>query len=155
VTREGQVSDKVCLVTGYERKQTARCLNGPPLESQPPATSASSRPVDQELCLAWEAADYPPVRLKALLPRWLPRLKKLPISPRPESQLLRIGPRQTYRRLKPYKMRAKKRLYGMTKPGTLLKHQIPINAERWQVDQLVTEHPNPASEEQLKSGHFR
>ena len=32
----------------------------------------------------------------------------------------------------PYKKQVKKRLYGRTKPGTLLKHQIPIKAERWE-----------------------
>jgi uncharacterized membrane protein YeaQ/YmgE (transglycosylase-associated protein family) len=32
----------------------------------------------------------------------------------------------------PYKKQVKKRLYGRTKPGTLLKHQIPIRAERWE-----------------------
>jgi hypothetical protein len=91
--------------------------------------------VDQVLRVVWEAANYPwSVRLKALLPQWLPFLKKrLSISPRLESQLLRISPRQIDRRLKPYKVRAKRRLYGKTKPGTLLKHQIPIRAERWEV----------------------
>jgi hypothetical protein len=93
--------------------------------------------VDQGLRLVWEAANYPwSVRLKALLPLWLPWLKKrLSISPRLESQLLRISARQIDRRLGPYKAQAKRRLYGKTKPGTLLKHQIPIKAERWEVNQ--------------------
>jgi IS30 family transposase len=34
--------------------------------------------------------------------------------------------------LGPYKKQVKKRLYGRTKPGTLLKHQIPIKAGRWE-----------------------
>lgn len=29
----------------------------------------------------------------------------------------------------------RRRLYGRTKPGTLLKHQIPVRTERWDVDQ--------------------
>jgi hypothetical protein len=93
--------------------------------------------VDHALRLVWEAANYPwSVRLKALLPLWLPWLKKrLSISPRLESQLLRISARQIDRRLGPYKAQAKRRLYGKTKPGTLLKHQIPIKAERWEVNQ--------------------
>jgi hypothetical protein len=93
--------------------------------------------VDHALRLVWEAANYPwSVRLKALLPLWLPWLRKrLSISARLESQLLRISPRQIDRRLGPYKVKAKRRLYGKTKPGTLLKHHIPIKAERWDVDQ--------------------
>ena len=138
---KGRMLDQVCQVTGYHRKYAVRRLNGPPPESRPPRRRLRGptygKPVDHALRLVWEAANYPwSVRLKALLPRWLPWLKKrLSISPRLESQLLRISPRQIDRRLKPYKVRAKRRLYGRTKPGTLLKHQIPIKAERWEVDQ--------------------
>jgi hypothetical protein len=37
------------------------------------------------------------------------------------------------RRLQPYKRHLKKRLYGRTKPGTLLKHHIPLRTDRWDV----------------------
>jgi hypothetical protein len=95
------------------------------------------RAVDQALRVVWEAANYPwSVRLKALLPEWLPFLKKrLPISSRLEKQLLQISPRQMDRRLQPYRVQAKRRLYGRTKPGPLLKHQIPIRAERWETSE--------------------
>ena len=39
------------------------------------------------------------------------------------------------RRLQPFKRQIRKRLYGRTKPGTLLKHQIPIRAEHWNVNE--------------------
>jgi hypothetical protein len=138
---KGQLLDEVCRVTGYHRKYAVRRLNGPPPESRPPRRrlrgASYGKAVDHALRLVWEAANYPwSVRLKALLPLWLPWLKKrLSISPRLESQLLRISSRQIDRRLGPYKVKAKRRLYGKTKPGTLLKHQIPIKAERWEVDQ--------------------
>ena len=128
-------------MTGYHRKYAVRRLNGPPPESRPPRRRlrgpSYGKAVDHALRLVWEAANYPwSVRLKALMPLWLPWLKKrLSISPRLESQLLRISPRQIDRRLGPYKVKAKRRLYGKTKPGTLLKHQIPIKAERWEVNQ--------------------
>jgi len=82
----------------------------------------------------WEAANYPwSLRLRALIPLWLPWVKKhMELSARLEKELLTISPRQIDRRLGPYKKLVKKRLYGRTKPGTLLKHQIPIKAERWQ-----------------------
>jgi hypothetical protein len=139
--QRGRLLDEVCRVTGYHRKYAVRRLSGPPPESRPPHRrlrgASYGKAVDQALRLVWEAANYPwSVRLKALLPVWLPWLKKrLSISPHLESQLLRISPRQIDRRLKPYKVRAKRRLYGKTKPGTLLKHQIPIKAERWEVNQ--------------------
>jgi len=138
---KGRLLDEVCRVTGYHRKYAVRCLNGPPPESRPRRrrlrVPSYGKAVDHALRTVWEAANYPwSVRLKALLPQWLPWLKKrLSISPRLEGQLLRISARQIDRRLKPYKVRAKRRLYGRTKPGTLLKHQIPIKAERWEVNE--------------------
>ena len=137
----GQILDEVCRVTGYHRKYAVRRLNGPPPERQPLRRRLRGpsypKAVDQALRLVWEASNYPwSVRLKAMLPLWLPWLKKrLSISAQLESQLLRISPRQIDRRLGPYKVLAKKRLFGKTKPGTLLKHQIPIKAERWEVSQ--------------------
>jgi integrase-like protein len=138
---KGRLLDEVCRVTGYHRKYAVRRLNGPPPESRPLRRRlrgpSYSKTVDHALRLVWEAANYPwSVRLKGLLPLWLPWLKKrLSISPRLESQLLRISPRQIDRRLGPYKVQAKRRLYGKTKPGTLLKHQIPIKAERWETSE--------------------
>jgi hypothetical protein len=89
------------------------------------------------LTSVWEAAGYPwSVRLKALLPLWLPWVRKhFPLTPRLEEQLLQISPRQIDRRLREEKKRAGRRLYGRTKPGSLLKHQVPIKTDRWDVKQ--------------------
>jgi hypothetical protein len=46
-----------------------------------------------------------------------------------ERQLLTISPRQIDRRLAPHKRQLTTRLYGRTKPGTLLKHHIPIKTD--------------------------
>jgi hypothetical protein len=83
----------------------------------------------------WQAAGYPwSIRLKAVLPLWLPWIRaQWPMTPGQEKQLLSISPRQIDRRLKPYKTQIRKRIYGRTKPGTLLKHQIPIRTEHWDV----------------------
>jgi|SRR6185295_13019356 len=76
----------------------------------------------------WEAASYPwSVRLKALLPLWLPWARqRLKISPAVEQQLLAMSPRTMDRRLALPKQRLGRRLYGRTKPGSLLKHLIPL-----------------------------
>jgi hypothetical protein len=83
----------------------------------------------------WKAAGYPwSVRLKALLLLWLPwARRRLRLRPRTEAQLLAISPRQIDRRLAPYRRELTKRLYGRTKPGTLLKHHIPVRTDRWDV----------------------
>jgi hypothetical protein len=46
---------------------------------------------------------------------------------------LSISARQIDRRLKGRKTQLQRRLYGRTKPGTLLKHHIPIKTDSWNV----------------------
>jgi hypothetical protein len=57
----------------------------------------------------------------------------LALSPEIERQLLSISARQIDRRLGDRKRRLKRGLYGRTKPGTLLKHHIPIRTDNWDV----------------------
>src|SRR5271169_108100 len=135
---KSRILTEFCKVVGYNRKYALRLLNGPPPRRVPPEKrkrrSKYSRGVVEILRVIWEAANYPwSLRLKALIPLWLPKVKKhMEVSPRLEKELLAISPRQMDRRLAPYKKQLKKRLYGRTKPGTLLKHQIPIKAGRWE-----------------------
>lgn len=128
-----------CRVTGYHRKYALRLLNGPPpSRTRPPRRR---RPltygprVVQVLAAIWAAAGYPwSVRLKALLPLWLPWARqRYRLTPALEQQLLRLSPRQTDRRLQDRKRQLQTRRYGRTKPGTLLKHHIPLKTDRWDV----------------------
>ena len=48
-------------------------------------------------------------------------------------QLGAISPRQMDRRLLAHKQRAKRKLYGTTRPGSLLKQMIPIKTDHWDV----------------------
>jgi len=135
---KSQILTEFCRVAGYHRKYALRLLNGSPPRRVPPEKrrrrSKYSRGMVEVLRVLWEAANYPwSLRLKALIPLWLPWVKKhMELSPRLEKELLTISARQIDRRLGPYRKQVKKRLYGRTKPGTLLKHQIPIRAERWE-----------------------
>jgi hypothetical protein len=112
------------------------------------------------LTAIWEAAGYPcSVRLKALLPLWQPwAIKRLGLTAQVQKQLLRISPPTIDRRLKGKRSQLKKRLYGRTKPGTLLKHHIPIKTDSWDVKSpgfteidLVSHSGNSASGEFLHS----
>ena len=87
------------------------------------------------LSAIWESAGYPwSVRLKALLPVWMPWARtRFHLTPRLEEQLLRLSPRTIDYRLRPRKRQLKKRIYGRTKPGTLLKHHIPLKTDCWDV----------------------
>jgi len=135
-----QILDECCRITRYHRKHAVRLLNGPAPSGE--RSHARRRraprygpPVIEALTAIWTAAGYPwSVRLKALLPLWLPRARRrLQLSAAVERQLLAISPRQMDRRLAPQKRQLQKRLYGRTKPGTLLKHPIPLKTDRWDV----------------------
>ena len=138
-TAKGAILDEFCSICGYHRKYAIRLLGQPRPEARPgPRRSRGpsySRRAIEVLVKVWEAAGYPwSVRLKALLPLWLPALRqRLAFSAETERQLLTISPRQIDRRLKPRKSQLRRRLYGRTKPGTLLKHHIPIKTDHWDV----------------------
>ncbi len=133
------ILDEFCENTGYHRKYAIRLLSGPPPEKRRRPARRRGPTYRQEtvavLTAVWEAAGYPwSVRLKALLPEWMPWIRKhYHLRPEIEKQLLKIRPRQMDRRLKAQKTRRRRRLYGRTKPGYLLKHHIPVKTDRWDV----------------------
>lgn len=164
--RAGRKTKKVilsefCANTGYHRKYAIRLLNGPRPEKRRTRPERrrglSYSPETLALLTAvWEAAGYPwSVRLKALLPLWLPWIRKrFRVRPEIERQLLQISARQMDRRLKAQKTQRRRRLYGRTKPGYLLKHHIPVKTDRWDVQSpgftevdLVSHSGNSASGE--------
>lgn len=66
------------------------------------------------------------IRLRALLPAWLPwATRRWKLSKAVTEKLRTMSPRQIDRALHPFKHERRKRQYGRTKPGTLLKHQPP------------------------------
>lgn len=127
-------------VCGYNRKYAIWLLSRP--LSQAVARRAVTRrsviysnATITVLAKIWEACGYLcSQRLKAALPQWLPWIKKhFAISTELEKQLLAISARQMDRRLFPHKRTVKRRLYGTTRPGSLLKHMIPIKTDHWDV----------------------
>jgi transposase InsO family protein len=154
------ILNEFCVNTGYHRKYAIRLLNGPRPEKQPRPRRQRGQtygPQTQKvLTEVWEAAGYPwSVRLKALLPAWMPWIRKrFAVRAETERQLLRISARQMDRRLKAQKTQRRRRIYGRTKPGYLLKHHIPVKTDRWDVQSpgftevdLVSHSGNSASGE--------
>ena len=133
------ILNEFCANTGYHRKYAIRLLNGaPPKRGKVLARRrglAYNLETQAVLTAVWEAAGYPwSVRLKALLPQWLPWIRKrFRLRPEIEQQLLRISARQMDRRLKAQKRQRRRSIYGRTKPGYLLKHHIPVKTDRWDV----------------------
>jgi len=135
-----RILDEFCANCGYHRKYAIRLLNGPEPGSRP-VRAHRRRSVHYGVRLIsilkviWEAADYPwSVRLKALLPEWMSWIRRrFRLTAELERQLLSISPRSIDYRLAAHKRKQRRRLYGHTKPGTLLKHQIPLRTDRWDV----------------------
>ena len=125
-------------MTGYHRKAVIRLLRRP---ERPPTPRRKGRPVRYgprvvgALRTIWQAAGYPwSARLRALLPRWVPwARRRLSLSAETEARLRTMSPRQMDRVLRADKAQLRRRLYGRTKPGTLLKHHIPLKTDRWDV----------------------
>ncbi len=93
-----RILDEFCQVTQQHRKHAIRLLNGPaPGAARPPRTRdvLYERATIDALQKIWAAESYPrSVRLKALLPLWLPwARRRLRLRPAVEQQLLRISPR--------------------------------------------------------------
>lgn len=94
-------------------------------QRKPTYTPATQR----ALAILWELMDCPCAkRMKAMIPLWLPKLQQeLPLDEHTLQQLHSISPATIDRILREHKRQqpfARKR--GTTKPGTLLKSQIPV-----------------------------
>jgi hypothetical protein len=135
-----RILDEFCANCSYHRKHAIRLLNGPLRAAQPvPRRRARGRTYGPQMMgvlkAVWEAADYPwSVRLRALLPEWMPWIRRrFRLRSETERQLLRISPRSIDYRLRGEKRKRQRRLYGRTKPGSLLKHHIPLKTDHWDV----------------------
>ena len=137
-TEKKDILNEFCKTHDFHRKHAIRLLNGPPPENnrkrrcRPPLYDAT---VISILEAIWKATGYLwSVRLKAALPLWLPWAKKrFHLTPEQKRLLLSISPAQIDRRLAHIKRKLKRRIYGRTKPGTLLKHHIPIKTDSWNI----------------------
>ena len=136
---KGRMLTEAVTVTGFHRKAIIRAWQRPAARRargpRPGRPTRYGPVVVRALRAVWEAAGYPwSLRLQALLPVWLPwARRRLALSPTTEAKLRTISARQMDRVLAPDKRLIRRRLYGRTKPGTLLKHHIPIKTDHWDV----------------------
>jgi hypothetical protein len=132
--------DQAQELLGYHRKSAIRALGAPAVVSGP--MIVTGRPVKYEPGLLlpwlkpiWQATDYAcGRRLVAMLPEWIPAYeqheRRMPGEVR-EKLLLASG-RTLDRLLEPLRGQGTGR--SLTRPGTLLRHQIPIRGTLWEED---------------------
>lgn len=139
---KGKMLDEFCKICGYKnRKYAIRKLGNCPPEVKPKVLIPRSRKKTYGPGLlkivesVWEEANYPwSVRLKEIIRIWLPWVKKhYQVKEEVEKKLLSISARTIDRHLRCKKIKMKRRIYGHTKPGSLLRHHIPIKTEYWDV----------------------
>lgn len=130
--------DQAEELLGYHRKAAIRALRAPEVVRGP--RIITGRPVMYEPGLLlrwlrpiWAATDYAcGQRLVAMLPEWVPAYEQherhLPGEVR--DKLLMASGRTLDRLLEPLRGRGVGR--SLTRPGTLLRHQIPIRGSVWE-----------------------
>ncbi|MRR56581.1 MAG: transposase [Deltaproteobacteria bacterium] len=133
------ILSEFCANCGYNRKYAIRLLR----KKSPPVPNRKPGPAflyDKDLLLVplkrlWFATDQMcSKKLKAAIPLWLPFYEgeHEALSPKVRQKLLEMSPATIDRLLKPLRALYKKGRCS-TKPGTLLKNQIPIKTHNWDV----------------------
>ena len=133
---KSQILNEFCATSGKHRKDVIRLLTRTPIgwRDKPAGRKKYYDPeeVTPPLRAIWLATDQMcGKRLKAALPLWLPYYEKIhPLKAETKLQLLVISARTIDRLLKPLRNQYPKRICG-TKPGSLLRKQIPIKTNQW------------------------
>lgn len=130
--------DHVCEICSYHRKHAIRVLR----EKVHQKISRLRKPrgrkhvyddplITRVLKDIWRAANLPcSKRLKAMLPLWVPYFEY--DIPQPIAQKLETISASTIDRLlKPSRGKYRKRGLATTRPGSLLKHHIPVKTNQW------------------------
>jgi len=134
------ILDEFCTTCGYHRKHAIRLLKKVTRFIKPKKKKRGRTPlyskevIVKPLKKIWLSANLPcSKRLKAVLPLWLPGYVQeyggLPAKV--TEALIAISPATIDRLLKPVRVKYKGRGRSTTKPGTLLRKQIPIKTNQW------------------------
>ena len=138
VEHKRKLLDQAVQLLGYHRKSAIRALRAALVGPQLPILTG--RPVKYESSLLvpwlrpiWQASDYAcGRRLVAMLPEWIPAYeqheRRMPGEVR--DKLLLASGRTLDRLLEPLRVAGRGRC--LTRPGTLLRQQIPIRGSVWE-----------------------
>jgi hypothetical protein len=139
-TQKKKILDEYCQVTGYHRKHAIRKLNNFRLfvkkkkKKRGRKSKYNQKPIIVVLKKIWLTANLPCSKiLKSLLPFWLPHYIKRygPVEQYALDALETISPATIDRIFKSIRPKFKKKGYSGTKPGSLLRNQIPIKTDQW------------------------
>jgi hypothetical protein len=127
-----RILDEFCATCDYHRKAALRLLNRPlrtvPPKRSGPAVLYEPAEVLPVLKAIWLASDQLCSKLlKAALPEWLDHHERrgVPLPEAFKKKLREISPAQIDRLLRPSRVQHPKKGIGATRPGTLLRHEVP------------------------------
>lgn len=133
------ILDEFCTVCGYHRKYAIRLLNAPQLADRTANLSRRGRkkgytaPVIVEVLRdLWVMTNLPcSKRLKVIMALWLPFYDQRSLTTELRQQLVVISPATIDRLMKPLRAKYCKQGLATTKPGSLLRHHIPVKTDQW------------------------
>ena len=133
--------DEFCGLCGYERKYAIKLLGGKRRAEGRVCRKSGSKPTYGEAERAvlkeiWLGCEQPcGKRLKAAVPLWLPDYERErgALAAPVHARVMRISPASADRLLEICRAKLGSRGRCGTRPGTLLRQQIPIRTEHWDV----------------------
>lgn len=137
---KSRILDEICATCGFHRKHAIRALRRAgrgaraPVRRRGPKPAYSGKEIVRPLKIIWRAANLPcSKRFKALIPFWLPgyELEFGELAEEVRAKLLRISPATIDRLLSATRLEHMGKGRTTTKPGTLLRHTIPIKTGQW------------------------
>ena len=135
VEGKAQLLDLLCQDYGYHRKHAIRLLNGrAKIKKSPPGPESKYEGLVEVVQRIWTAAEQPcGKRLAEALPLWLPHYQRHfgKLLPNQRKLADQVSAATLDRLLQPARAQTPLRGFCGTKPGTLLRQQIPIQGEVW------------------------
>lgn len=140
---KAKILDEFCTVCNYHRKHAIRLLGAPfrrvkvKFKKRGCKSTYNKRIIVDPLTRIWLATNQMcSKKLKAALTIWLPfyEVEYGQLPKEAKTKLLEISPATIDRLLKSNKIKHKRKGLCGTKPGSLLKNQIPIRTDNWDVN---------------------
>ena len=135
-----RILDEFCRICGYHRKHAIRTLSQTAkrpksARRKPGRASRYNKPeILEVLRCIWSCAHYPcSKRLKAILGAWVEPYEQTFGTPASwvKAAVAKISPATIDRLLTQARLRVQRKGLSTTKPGTLLKHHIPVKTNQW------------------------
>jgi len=128
-----RILDEFCATCGYHRKRALRLLHRPLAAPTARARPGPKRTYDPSVLLPvlkiiWLSSDQLCSKLlRAALPEWLEHYEHqhTPLPDEVKEKLRAISPAQIDRLLRPARVGQSRKGLSATRPGTLLRHQVP------------------------------